>query len=88
MVNIEELMWKSFINGMFQTFIIVRPYIIGPLILAFIVLVIKKISEKFTYDFSIISGDSRRIASKKARKVGKIVDMISSLKDIIDSVKK
>jgi len=50
--------------------------------------VIKKIIEKFTYDFSTISGDSRRIARKKARKMGNVVDMISSFKDITESIKK
>ena len=88
MVNIGELMYKSFMNGMYQSFIIVGPYIIGPLIVAFIGLVIKKISEEFTYYFSIISGDSRRIARKKARKMGNVVDLISSFKDITESIKK
>lgn len=83
MVNIGELMYKSFMNGMYQSFIIIGPYIIGPLIVAFIGLVIKKISEEFTYYFSIISGDSR----KKAKKMSKMVDMISSFKDIIDNTK-
>lgn len=55
--------------------------------MAFIGLVIKKISEEFTYYFSIISGDSRRIARKKAKKMSKMVDMISSFKDIIDNTK-
>ena len=32
MVNIGELMYKSFMNGMYQSFIIVGPYIIGSLI--------------------------------------------------------
>ena len=50
--------------------------------------VIKKIIEKFIYDFSTISGDSRRIARKKARKMGNVVDMISSFKDITESIKK
>ena len=36
MVNIRELMYESFMNGMYQSFIIVGPYIIGPLIVAFI----------------------------------------------------
>ena len=53
-----------------------------------VVWVIKKIIEKFTYDFSTISGDSRRIARKKARKMGNVVDMISSFKDITESIKK
>ena len=86
-VNIGELMYKSFMNGMYQSFIIIGPYIIGSLIVAFIGLVIKKISEEFTYYFSIISGDSRRIARKKAKKMSKMVDMISSFKDIIDNTK-
>ena len=67
--------------------LMIGPYIIGPLIVAFIGLVIKKISEEFTYYFSIISGDSRRIARKKAKKMSKMVDMISSFKDIIDNTK-
>ena len=87
MVNIGELMYKSFMNGMYQSFIIVGPYIIGSLIVAFIGVVIKKISEEFTYYFSIISGDSSRIARKKAKKMSKMVDMISSFKDIIDNTK-
>ena len=87
MVNIGELMYKSFINGMYQAFIIVGPYIIGSLIVAFVVLVIKKISEEFTYYFSIISGDSRRTARKEAKKISKMVDMISSFKYIIDNTK-
>lgn len=32
--------------------------------------------------------DSRRIARKKARKMGNVVDMISSFKDITESIKK
>jgi len=87
MVNIGELMYKSFMNGIYQSFIIVGPYIIGSLIVAFIGVVIKKISEEFTYYFSIISGDSSRIARKKAKKMSKMVDMISSFKDIIDNTK-
>ena len=77
MVNIGELMYKSFMNGMYQSFIIVGPYIIGPLIVAFIGLVNKKISEEFTYYFSIISGDSRRIARKKAKKMKSIISFIT-----------
>ena len=88
MVNIGELMYKSFMNGMYQSFIIVGSvYYRTALIVAFIGLVIKKISEEFTYYFSIISGDSRRIARKKAKKMSKMVDMISSFKDIIDNTK-
>ena len=49
MVNIGELMYKSFMNGMYQSFIIIGPYIIGPLIVAFIGLVIEKISEEILY---------------------------------------
>ena len=85
MVNIGELMYKSFMNGMYQSFIIVGPYIIGPLIVVFIGLAIKKVCEEFTYHFSIVSGDSRRIARKKAKKMSKMIDMISSFKDIIDN---
>ena len=69
MVNIGELMYKSFMNGMYQSFIIVGPYIIGSLIVGFYWGgVIKKISEEFTYYFSIISGDSSRIARKKQKR--------------------
>ena len=63
-------------------------YFISLLTTALVVWVIKKIIEKFTYDFSTISGDSRRIARKKARKMGNVVDMISSFKDITESIKK
>ena len=87
MVNIRELMYESFMNGMYQSFIIVGPYIIGPLIVAFIGLAIKKVCEEFTYHFSIVSGDSRRIARKKAKKMSKMIDMISSFKDIVDNTK-
>lgn len=68
MVNIGEPMYKSFMNGMYQSFIIVGPYIIDPLIVVLMGLVIKKISEEFTYYFSIISGDSSRIARKKQKR--------------------
>jgi len=71
-----------------QMSIPLMPYIITPLTTALVVWVIKKIIEKFTYDFSTISGDSRRIARKKARKMGNVVDMISSFKDITESIKK
>ena len=63
-------------------------YIIPFLTTALVVWVIKKIIEKFIYDFSTISGDSRRIARKKIRKMGNVVDMISSFKDITESIKK
>lgn len=75
-------------NGMLQAIIIFMPYIIPFLTTALVVWVIKKIIEKFTYDFSTISGDSRRIAREKARKMGNVVDMISSFKDITESIKK
>ena len=77
MVNIRELMYESFMNGMYQSFIIVGPYIIGPLIVAFIGLAIKKVCEEFTYHFSIVSGDSRRIARKKAKKMKSIISFIT-----------
>ena len=86
MVNIGEMMNKAIMDGMFQA--IIMPYIIPFLTTALVVWVIKKIIEKFTYDFSTISGDSRRIARKKARKMGNVVDMISSFKDITESIKK
>ena len=88
MVNIGEMMNKAIMDGMLQAIIIFMPYIIPFLTTALVVWVIKKIIEKFTYDFSNISGDSRRIAMKKARKMGNVVDMISSLKDITESIKK
>ena len=50
MVNIRELMYESFMNGMYQSFIIVGPYIIGPLIVAFIGLQ----SRKFVKNLHII----------------------------------
>lgn len=68
MVNIGEPMYKSFMNGMYQSFIIVGPYIIDPLIVVLMGLVIKKISEEFTYHFWIVSGDSGRIARKKQKR--------------------
>ena len=46
------------------------------------------IIEYLQKDFSTISGDSRRIAREKARKMGNVVDMISSFKDITESIKK
>ena len=78
---------KAIMDGMLQAIIIFMPYIIPLLTTALVVWVIKKIIEKFTYDFSTISGDSRRIARKKARKMGNVVDMISSFKYIIDNTK-
>ena len=87
MVNIGEMMNKAIMDGMLQAIIIFMPYIIPFLTTALVVWVIKKIIEKFTYDFSTISGDSRRIAREKARKMGNVVDMISSFKDITESIK-
>lgn len=55
---------KAIMDGMLQAIIIFMPYIIPFLTTALVVWVIKKIIEKFTYDFSTISGDSRRIARK------------------------
>ena len=87
MVNIGEMMNKAIMDEMLQAIIIFMPYIIPFLTTALVVWVIKKIIEKFTYNFSNIS-DSRRIARKKARKMGNVVDMISSFKDITESIKK
>ena len=87
MVNIGEMMNKAIMDGMLQAIIIFMPYIITFLTTALVVWVIKKIIEKFAYDFSTISGDSRRTARKKARKMRKVVDMISSFKDITESIK-
>ena len=66
---------KAIMDGMLQAIIIFIQYIIPFLTTALVVWVIKKIIEKFTYDFSTISGDSRRIARKKARKMGNIDDI-------------
>ena len=63
MVNIGEMMNKAIMDGMLQAIIIFMPYIIPLLTTALVVWVIKKIIEKFTYDFSTISGDSRRWAT-------------------------
>lgn len=65
MVNIGEMMNKAIMDEMLQAIIIFMPYIIPFLTTALVVWVIKKIIEKFIYDFSTISGDSRRIARKK-----------------------
>ena len=46
-----------------------------------------KVLDTFTKQGSIVSGDSRRIARKKAKKMSKMIDMISSFKDIIDNTK-
>ena len=62
MVNIGEMMNKAIMDGMLQAIIIFMPYIISFLTTALVVWVIKKIIEKFTYDFSTISGDSRSIS--------------------------
>ena len=82
------MMNKAIMDEMLQAIIIFMPYIIPFLTTALVVWVIKKIIEKFIYDFSTISGDSRRIARKKARKMGNLVYMISSFKDITESIKK
>ena len=87
MVNIGEMMNKAIMDGMLQAIIIFIQYIIPFLTTALVVWVIKKIIEKFTYDFSTISGDSRSISRKKARKMGNVVDMISSFKDITENKK-
>ena len=55
MVNIGEMMNKAIMDGMLQAIIIFMPYIIPLLTTALVVWVIKKIIEKFTYDFSTIS---------------------------------
>ena len=54
MVNIGEMMNKAIMDGMLQAIIIFMPYIIPFLTTALGVWVIKKIIEKFTYDFSTI----------------------------------
>ena len=54
MVNIGEMMNKAIMDGMLQAIIIFMPYIIPFLTTALVVWVIKKIIEKFTYDFSTI----------------------------------
>ena len=77
MVNIGEMMNKAIMDGMLQAIIIFMPYIISFLTTALVVWVIKKIIEKFTYDFSTISGDSRRIARKKAKKMKSIISFIT-----------
>ena len=77
MVNIGEMMNKAIMDGMLQAIIIFIPYIISFLTTALVVWVIKKIIEKFTYDFSTISGDSRRIARKKAKKMKSIISFIT-----------
>lgn len=88
MENIGEQMIKEFLESMLQTINIFMPYIMPVVTTVLIVWVIKKIVEKIVYDFSIIAGDSRRVARKKARKMGEAVDMISSVKDLIESTKK
>lgn len=84
----EEMRNKVIMDGILPVIITFMPYMIPFLTTALVVWVIKKMIEKFTYGFSIISGDSKRIARKTARKMGNVVDMISSFKDITESIKK
>ena len=68
MVNIGEMMKiKRLWMACCKQFIIFMPYIIS-FLTTLVVWVIKKIIEKFTYDFQPYQGDSRRIARKKARR--------------------
>lgn len=79
-------------SGMFEGCIIlwnyVQPWIITSFIFCIIKSICRKVSINFTYICSVISGDSKRTAKKKSKKIGCYIDFASAIHDILDKFKR
>lgn len=64
-----------------------KPIVIPMIISGFIWILIRRFVVHCVYKYAIISGNAYRDARKKAKKAGNIVDVVSSIKDINDSLK-
>ena len=87
-ITLGELMLQSLFEGMRIVWESASPILIPMFIAAMIGAIIKKIILNVYYDFCILSGETKRSARKKTKRVRNIIELISATKDIHDIVKK
>ena len=83
-----ELMLQSLFDGMRIVWEAASPILIPMFIVAMIGSIIKKFILNGYYDFCILSGDTKRSARKKTKRVKNIIELISATRDINDTMKK
>lgn len=86
--TLGELMLQSLFEGMRIVWESASPILIPMFIAAMIGAIIKKFILNRYYDFCILSGDTKRAARKKTKRVKNIIELISTTKDINDTMKR
>ena len=77
-MQIPELFYESFINGIKIIFPVFIPYIVIGIIMFVVTCIIKR----GVYDYNILIGNGKRKARKNAKRAGDFVDLISAVNDI------
>lgn len=83
----EVLTSQILVESLLKGFMFVLPYFIPLIATAIVVMIIKIIVKKSVYGFSYFTGDSKRLAKKKANVAGDIVDLTSSINDVMGEKK-
>jgi hypothetical protein len=73
-----DVLWKILCDSIQPLIPIILPIVIG----GFVVIIIKLFIRNVVYDLSRISGNSKRIAKRDAKKAEKIVDLVTAVNDI------
>jgi hypothetical protein len=82
LINWHEIFVKT-INILMPNLVKIFWPILFPVVLGSITLfVIKKVHGRLVYDFSLLSGDSRREANSKVKKANNFIDLISWILNI------
>lgn len=83
-----ELILQSLFEGMRIVWEAASPILIPMFIATMIGAIIKKIILNGYYDFCILSGDTKRFARKKTKRVKNIIELVSAIRDVNDTMKK
>jgi hypothetical protein len=79
----SEMLWNSFMKGIGIAFQPMMPFIITGIV----GLIIAGAIKHFVYNYALISGDSRRTAKRKAKTAGELINLVSSVNDIMGNKK-
>lgn len=86
-MNPEILTSQILIDSLLKGFMVVLPYFWIIIIPAILVMIIKIIVKKYVYGFYRITGDSKRNAKKKADVAGDLIEITSSINDVMGAKK-
>lgn len=84
MINTAEIFKNALLTGMYQGWMMLKPYAILALYSVIGIFMLKIFIIWTSYILGIIGGESSTQAKKHARGIGKFIDFISAFKDISD----